>query len=72
MAGGSRCAAHRGHQQVLSPRDRAVDVGRPDGECKRLGPAEYAFYTAPTEWIPTDGIVRDTARGIVRGREQRR
>src|SRR5256886_3828790 len=51
----------------FSTRDRAVDVGRPDANAKALGPAEYAFYTAPTEWIPTDGIVRDTARGIVKG-----
>ena len=51
----------------FSTRDRAVDVARPDANAKALGRAEYAFYTAPTEWIPTDGIVRDTARGIVRG-----
>src|SRR6266436_5776289 len=50
-----------------STRDRAVDVSRPDANAKSLSPAEYAFYTAPTEWVPTDGIVRDTARGIVKG-----
>src|SRR5882762_9550845 len=47
----------------FSTRDRAVDVGRRDANAKALGPAEYTFYTAPTEWIPTDGIVRDTVGG---------
>ena len=51
----------------FSTRDRAVDPGRTEANAKSLSPAEYAFYTAPTEWIPTDGLVRDTARGIVKG-----
>jgi len=39
--------------------DRAVDVSRP----RRAKPssAEVALYTAPTEMIPCDGLVRETA-----------
>ncbi|OGA59841.1 MAG: transglutaminase [Betaproteobacteria bacterium RIFCSPLOWO2_12_FULL_67_28] len=48
-------------------RDRATDFTRPDPKAEKLSAAEVAFYTAPTEWIPTDGIVRDTARDIVKG-----
>ena len=48
-------------------RDRAVDLSRPQPDAERLSAAEVAFYTAPTELIPTDGIVRDTARDIVKG-----
>jgi transglutaminase-like putative cysteine protease len=33
---------------------------------ERLSAAEQAFYTAPTELIPTDGLVRKTATGIVK------
>jgi transglutaminase-like putative cysteine protease len=29
-------------------------------------PADRAFYTAPTEMIPTDGIVLETAKDITR------
>ncbi|TMH95018.1 MAG: transglutaminase domain-containing protein [Betaproteobacteria bacterium] len=63
-------AGHRSPRLELtskfSTRDRTVDVSRADANAKALSPAEHAFYTAPTEWIPTDGIVRDTARGIVK------
>ena len=48
-------------------RDRAVDFSRPNAGVPRLSAADYAFYTAATELIPTDGIVRDTARDIVKG-----
>lgn len=48
-------------------RDRATDFTRPDPKAERLSAAEVAFYTASTDWIPTDGIVRDTAREIVMG-----
>ena len=51
----------------FSTRDRAVDLARPAGNGARLSAAEIAFFTAPTELIPTDGIVRETAQGIVRG-----
>ena len=48
-------------------KDRAVDLSRPRPGMGRLSPADYTFYTAPTEFIPTDGIVRQTAQEIVRG-----
>ncbi|HEX7052556.1 MAG TPA: transglutaminase domain-containing protein [Burkholderiales bacterium] len=47
-------------------RDRAVDLrARRAGE--DLTESERRFYTAPTEMIPTDGIVRETALKITRG-----
>jgi transglutaminase-like putative cysteine protease len=50
----------------FSTRERAVDPSsaRPDAE--RLSAADREFFTAPTEYIPTDGIVRKTAQGIVK------
>jgi transglutaminase-like putative cysteine protease len=45
--------------------DRAVDwsrKGAPKGD-----PAALAFWTQPTELLPTDGIVRDTALTITKG-----
>jgi transglutaminase-like putative cysteine protease len=46
-------------------RDRAVDFSqRGDGD---LSAGERQFYTAPTELIPTDGIVRKTALDVTRG-----
>jgi transglutaminase-like putative cysteine protease len=51
----------------FATRDHAVDLSRPRGDVPRLSAAEQQFFTAPTELIPTDGIVRDTARGIVKG-----
>jgi transglutaminase-like putative cysteine protease len=49
----------------FATRDRAVDLAsRPDGE--QLSATERAFYTAPTELIATDGIVRKTAVGITK------
>jgi transglutaminase-like putative cysteine protease len=52
----------------FSTRDRAVDVSGAASPGARLSAAEAAFFTAPTELIPTDGIVRDTAQDIVRGK----
>jgi transglutaminase-like putative cysteine protease len=61
-----------GEQQPLlelthrfATRDRAVDLGRPDPKAERLSAAEHAFYTAPTELIPTDGIVKRTALEVI-------
>jgi transglutaminase-like putative cysteine protease len=51
----------------FSTRDRSVDLNKPKPDAERLAPAERAFFTAPTEYIPTDGIVRKTAQGIVKG-----
>ena len=43
----------------FSTRDRAVDLSRKD--VATLSSAEVALYTAPTESIPCDGVVRETA-----------
>jgi transglutaminase-like putative cysteine protease len=51
----------------FATRDRAVDLSRPAAGAERLGATDQAFFTAPTELIPTDGIVRKTATGIVKG-----
>src|SRR5579871_1173777 len=51
----------------FATRDRAIDPSRPVAGAERLGSAEIAFYTSPTEYIPTDGIVRKTAHDIVKG-----
>lgn len=51
----------------FAARDRRVDPGSSVAGAERLSASEVAFYTEPTELIPTDGIVRDTAREIVRG-----
>ena len=47
-------------------RDRAVDFSRPDSSLD-LSAADRKFFTAPTELIPTDGIVRKKALDITRG-----
>ena len=48
-------------------RDRAVNPEKRNPDAEKLSAADVAFYTSPTELIPTDGIVRDTAREIVKG-----
>jgi transglutaminase-like putative cysteine protease len=50
----------------FATRDHAVDLSRVRSEAERLTAAERKFFTAPTELIPTDGIVRQTAAGIVK------
>ena len=50
----------------FSTRDRATDFKRADAPSLGAGPTR--FYTAATELIPTDGIVRDTAQDIVTGK----
>ena len=53
-------------------RDRAVTLDRPVPNAAPLAAAERAFYLAPTDLIPTDGVVQeDGARGDP-GREDRR
>ncbi|HYY61325.1 MAG TPA: transglutaminase-like domain-containing protein, partial [Burkholderiales bacterium] len=47
-------------------RDRGVDLSAPASDAD-LNATERAFYTSPTELIPTDGIVRTTALDITRG-----
>jgi transglutaminase-like putative cysteine protease len=48
-------------------RDRATDFSTPDPRAAKLGTAERALYTAATELIPTDGIVKTTALDVTRG-----
>lgn len=48
-------------------RDRAVDRARPHENAASLSRADREFYTAATELIPTDGIVRTTALEITKG-----
>jgi transglutaminase-like putative cysteine protease len=50
----------------LATRDHGVDLSRSRSDAAKLSAEERAFFTAPTEYIPTDGIVRDTARPIVK------
>jgi transglutaminase-like putative cysteine protease len=50
----------------FATRDHAVDLSLARSEAERLTAAEREFFTAPTELIPTDGIVRETASGIVK------
>jgi transglutaminase-like putative cysteine protease len=47
-------------------RDRAIDLSRP-GRVADLSASDRAFFTAPTEMIPTDGIVKKTALDITKG-----
>jgi len=49
----------------FATRDRAVDLSKPNPKAERLSAAEHAFYTAPTELIPTDGIVKRTALEVI-------
>ena len=51
---------------AFATRNRAVDFSRHDPSIK-IDAATAKFTTAPTELIPTDGIVRDTARDITKG-----
>jgi transglutaminase-like putative cysteine protease len=53
---------------TLSTQNRAVDFTRPKAGLK-LDPASVAFFTAPSDLIPTDGIVRQKANEIVRGNQ---
>jgi transglutaminase-like putative cysteine protease len=50
----------------FATRDRAVDFSRPNSNAPSLSRAEMSLYTEPTELIPTDGIVRETAQDITR------
>jgi transglutaminase-like putative cysteine protease len=51
----------------FATRDRAVDLSKP-GVAQPLAASDRAFYTGPTELMPTDGIVARTAREITRGK----
>jgi len=51
----------------FATRDRAVDLTRPPATAPREDKAVLARYLEPTRLIPTDGIVRETARGMTDG-----
>ena len=51
----------------FSTRNRAVDPWKTNPNAPKLSPAELKLNTASTLFIPTDGIVRDTARDITKG-----
>jgi transglutaminase-like putative cysteine protease len=46
--------------------DRAVDLSKPGALSRQAERAELQHYLAPSDLIPTRGIVRDTARAIVK------
>jgi transglutaminase-like putative cysteine protease len=50
----------------FATRDRAYDLGKP-GKAAPLDRATRALYTRATEFLPTDGLVRQTALEIVKG-----
>jgi transglutaminase-like putative cysteine protease len=50
----------------VSTQDRDIDVTRARSGVELSAP-ERAFYTSATDYIPTDGIVRDTAQKAVKG-----
>jgi transglutaminase-like putative cysteine protease len=52
----------------ISTRDRAADLAQ-SGDAQPLSPADHALYTAGTELIPVDGIVKQTSDRIVGGAE---
>jgi len=53
---------------TFATRNRAVDLSKPDPSIRQLDAPSFAFYTAATELIPTDGIVSQTARDITKGK----
>jgi transglutaminase-like putative cysteine protease len=50
----------------FATRDVAVDLSKP-GTMKADNPLTLAKYTAPSEHMPTDGIVKETSSMIVKG-----
>jgi transglutaminase-like putative cysteine protease len=51
----------------FATRDRAVDPSKPNPAAAKLSAADVKLNTASTIFIPTDGIVRDTAQAITKG-----
>ena len=51
----------------FAARDRYVDLSKPPRVAPKEDPAELRLALAPTELIPTDGIVKDTALKITKG-----
>jgi transglutaminase-like putative cysteine protease len=56
------------HTARFATRDIAVDLTRP-GRAKPEDPAVLAKYTAPTDLLPTDGVVKQTSAAIVAGKK---
>ncbi|MDP4607904.1 MAG: transglutaminase domain-containing protein [Burkholderiaceae bacterium] len=50
----------------VQTRSRAIDWSAPADATVVLDAQERAFWLAPTELLPTDGVVRQTAQSIVR------
>ena len=50
----------------VATRNRAMDLIKPVNA--KLSPEERRFYTEATDFMPTDGIVRETALKIVKGK----
>ncbi|TXI16923.1 MAG: transglutaminase [Nitrosomonas sp.] len=50
----------------FAARDRSVDFSKSNPNAQGLPETELRLYTEPTELIPTDGIVFETARDITR------
>jgi transglutaminase-like putative cysteine protease len=55
------------HTSRFATRDIAVDLSKP-GNAKPEDKAVLARFTQPTELMPTDGIVKETADAIVKGK----
>jgi transglutaminase-like putative cysteine protease len=53
---------------TFTTRNRVTDFSKPDPALK-LDASSARFFTSPTELIPTDGIVRDTALDVVKGKK---
>ncbi len=53
---------------LASAQDRAVNLAAP-GTVQPLSASDRTLFTSPTDLIPLDGIVRDTAEMIVAGAE---
>jgi transglutaminase-like putative cysteine protease len=51
----------------FSTRDRTVDLSKPPAAPVREDRTTLARYLEPTQLIPTDGIVLETAQGITKG-----
>jgi transglutaminase-like putative cysteine protease len=50
----------------VATRDRTVNLDKP-GSLPKVDPHILTLYTGPTDLLPTDGIVRETAEKIVKG-----
>lgn len=53
-------------KSAVTTRDRRVDLARP-GADPQLSADEIALYTAPTQFIPTDGLVKQRSDQITAG-----